>query len=216
MPSITCSNCQTESAEGTAFCPGCGTALAVVTSAETAPTAILPTTPAAAPTTPPAAAPTPSTPTSSNQGSQIKFDAAKLSQDHLIVGIASLFLLIFLFLPWFSANGLGTASGIKAHGYLFITFTLCVEMLVLLVVQALSIWTIPEESPFTQDQVFLTATGINFVLVLIAFLFKPAGGAIQGFSFSWGWSFGGFIALVAAIVALAPMAWPEIVARRNK
>src|ERR1700735_5393591 len=102
MASITCSNCQTESAEGTAVCPGCGAALAAP-AAPGARAAPAPST--AAPPAPPAAA----------AGSQVKFDAAKISQEHRIVGIATLVLLISLFLSWFSVS-LGSIGSVSASG----------------------------------------------------------------------------------------------------
>src|SRR6202034_4536474 len=105
MASITCSNCQTESAEGTAVCPGCGAALAAPAAplAGTAPAAPAPA-PAAAPAAPTAAA-----------GSQVKFDATKLSQTDRIVGIASFVLLISLFLSWFSVS-LGSIGSVSGSG----------------------------------------------------------------------------------------------------
>jgi len=85
MASITCSNCQTESAEGTAVCPGCGAALAAA-----------PAAPAAAPPAAPAAAPA--------AASQIKFDASTLAQADRITGIATIVLFISLFLPWYKVS----------------------------------------------------------------------------------------------------------------
>jgi hypothetical protein len=53
---------------------------------------------------------------------------------------------------------------------------------------------------------------INLVLVLLAFLFKPAGFGVV----SVGWSFGAFIGLIAAIVAVVPLARPALAARKAK
>src|ERR1700722_8982339 len=188
MASITCSNCQTESAEGTALCPGCGAALA------------------AAPTGAPAAAPA---------GSQVKFDATKLTQTDRIVGIASFVLLISLFLSWFSVSlgpiGSVSASGLSAHGYLYIVLILSIVIVALLAVRALGAWAFPSTAPVTEEQALLIATGINFVLVLIAFLLKP-GGVGSGV----GWSFGAFVGLIASIVAVVPLARPALAARKAK
>jgi hypothetical protein len=205
MASITCSNCQTESAEGTAVCPGCGAALAAPAAplAGTAPAAPAPA-PAAAPAAPTAAA-----------GSQVKFDATKLSQTDRIVGIASFVLLISLFLSWFSVSlgsiGSVSASGLSAHGYLYIVLILSIAIVAMLAVRSLGAWAFPASAPVTEEQALLIATGINFVLVLIAFLLKP-GGVGSGV----GWSFGAFIGLIASIVAVVPLARPALAARNNK
>ena len=193
MASITCSNCQTESAEGTALCPGCGAALAA------APTG-------ASPAGAPAAA---------AAGSQVKFDATKLTQTDRIVGIASFVLLISLFLSWFSVSlgpiGSVSASGLSAHGYLYIVLILSIVIVALLAVRALGAWVFPSTAPVTEEQALLIATGINFVLVLIAFLLKP-GGVGSGV----GWSFGAFVGLIASIVAVVPLARPALAARKAK
>jgi len=193
MASITCSNCQTESAEGTALCPGCGAALAAAPAGATAGAS-------------PAAAPA---------GSQVKFDATKLTQTDRIVGIASFVLLISLFLSWFSVSlgpiGSVSASGLSAHGYLYIVLILSIVIVALLAVRALGAWAFPSTAPVTEEQALLIATGINFVLVLIAFLLKP-GGVGSGV----GWSFGAFIGLIASIVAVVPLARPALAARKAK
>jgi hypothetical protein len=49
--------------------------------------------------------------------------------------------------------------------------------------------------------VLLVATLVNFVLVLLAFLFKPSG---------FSWQFGAFLSLIAAFVAAAPIAVPAL------
>jgi hypothetical protein len=197
MASITCSNCQTESAEGTALCPGCGAALAAAPAGATA---------GASPAGAPAAAPA---------GSQVKFDATKLTQTDRIVGIASFVLLISLFLSWFSVSlgpiGSVSASGLSAHGYLYIVLILSIVIVALLAVRALGAWAFPSTAPVTEEQALLIATGINFVLVLIAFLLKP-GGVGSGV----GWSFGAFVGLIASIVAVVPLARPALAARKAK
>ncbi len=197
MASITCSNCQTESAEGTALCPGCGAALAAAPAGATA---------AGSPAGAPAAAPA---------GSQVKFDATKLTQTDRIVGIASFVLLISLFLSWFSVSlgpiGSVSASGLSAHGYLYIVLILSIVIVALLAVRALGAWAFPSTAPVTEEQALLIATGINFVLVLIAFLLKP-GGVGSGV----GWSFGAFVGLIASIVAVVPLARPALAARKAK
>jgi len=202
MASITCSNCQTEAAEGTQFCPGCGAALSDVGAA-----------PAAAAAAPSTAAPAAAPPPAARPAAQIKFDAAQLARTDWIVGIASFVLLISLFLSWFSVSlgvlGSATADGLSAHGYLWITFILCLGILAVLALQALGLWKVPETSPLNIGQILFIATVVNLVLVVLAFVFKPGG--IGG---GVGWSFGAFVGLIAAIVAVVPLAQPVLAARR--
>jgi hypothetical protein len=206
MASITCSNCQTESAEGTTACPSCGFALAAAGTPPPPPPAAAPAPPAGAPPATPAAAP----------AAQIKFDAGQLSQTDRIVGIASIVLFISLFFDWYSASAGGFAggseNGLSAHTYLYIVMILSIAIVALLVVRALGVWKLPESSPLSQDQLLLIATTINFVLVLIAFIFKPSGLGIVDVS----WSFGVFLGLAASIVALVPLARPLIEAQTKK
>jgi hypothetical protein len=136
--------------------------------------------------------------------SPAKFDFERLSQKDRIVGIASLVLLISLYLSWFGVTGAGSASGMTAHGYLWIVFILCLAVVAYFV--AVSLFDkLPFALPIAADHLLFGATSINFVLTLIAFVFKPA-----GYGYAVGWRFGAFIALAASIVALAPLAQPVI------
>ena len=49
----------------------------------------------------------------------------------------------------------------------------------------------------------MVATLVNLVVVFLAFIFKPGGSGV-------GWEFGAFLALVAAVVAAAPYAIPQL------
>jgi hypothetical protein len=153
-------------------------------------------------------------PASSGATPQIKFDMTKLSQTDRIVGGATFVLFISLFLTWFSVNiGIGTVggSGLSVHGYLYIPLLISIVVLAYFVLTATGLWALPASSPVSRDQALLIATAISFVLVLIGFLSKP-GGVGSGV----GWSYGAFIGLIAAIVALVPLARPALAARRNK
>lgn len=199
MASVTCPNCQTVAADGTAFCPGCGIALPSTEAASSSAYTPPPPSPGASPGS---AAPRP----------QIKFDLAAVSQVDRLVGGGTLVLFIALFLPWFKVSfsfASASASGLTAHGYLYITMIVCLFILGLVVAEALGLWKLPASSAFTREQILLAATVINFVLVLIAFLLKPGGRGV-------GWDFGAFIALAAAVVAVFPLGWPIIQARRSK
>jgi hypothetical protein len=182
---MTCSQCGNEATEGTDFCRRCGTQLAG--SAAPAAPADVPVRPAA---------------------SAYSFDAARWTANDRIVGGATLVVLISLFLPWFSVNlgalaGLGvspgivTASGTAAHGWLWFVFVIGLLVLVYLVALA-GFPVLPARLPLSHEQLLLGATGLNFLLVVLAFLLKPGGAPV-------GWSFGAFVALIAAIVAVAPL-----------
>jgi quinol-cytochrome oxidoreductase complex cytochrome b subunit len=128
------------------------------------------------------------------------------------VGGGSVVLFIALFLPWFKVDtiiGSFSASGLTSHGYLYITLILSLAIIGLIAAEILGVWKLPATSPLGREQLLLVATAINFVLVLLAFLFKPGGRGV-------GWDFGAFVGLVAAVVAAFPLGWPVIQARRGK
>jgi hypothetical protein len=194
MASITCPNCQTVTTAGTASCPSCGNALSGTSQASFTPP---PSTP---PASPGAAKP------------QINFDLKSVSHIDRLVGGGTVVLFIALFLPWFKVDtiiGSFSASGLSAHGYLYLTLILSLAIIGLVVAEILGLWKLPTTSPLGREQLLLIATAINFVLVLIAFLFKPGGHGV-------GWDFGAFVGLVAAAVAVFPLGWPIIQARRSK
>jgi hypothetical protein len=192
MPTTTCPNCQTVSAAGTSTCPSCGSVLAGDSMSQTA-------------ATPPSSA--------GAAKPEIKFDLASVGRVDRIVGGGTVILFIALFLPWFSIHfgGLGTftASGLTAHGYLYIVLVLAIAIIAFVAAGILGLWSLPATSPLSRDQVLVIGTAINLVLVLIAFLLKPGGSGV-------GWSWGAFVALIAAVVAAFPLGWPLIEARRAK
>jgi hypothetical protein len=165
---------------------------------------------AASPPPSPSSSPSPAR----SSAGAFKFEMNRWSQVERITAIASLVLLIALFLPWFTVSASvysASASGLTAHGYLYIVLILCLGILVDLVAKA-SFATMPFKLPLPEEQLLLIATGINAVLTVIAFLLKPGGDGLVGVG--WGW--GSFVALIAAIVAAFPTAAPAIKARRNK
>jgi hypothetical protein len=207
MASSTCPNCQAVLDAGTAECPSCGSPQSGVSpSAASGPVG-----------PPPAPGPvgSPGAPAPSAK-SQVKFDITLLSHTDRIVGIASLVLFIDLFLNWYSASvgafGGGSANALTAHGYLYITLILTLVIVALLSAEALSLLKVPATSPVSRDQFLLVATVINLVLVLIAFLFKPAGFGVVTVSRSYGT----YVGLIAAVVAAFPLGWPVIQAKRAK
>jgi hypothetical protein len=214
MASLTCPNCQSVVAADTTTCPSCGNPLG--SAQATAFSASPPPAPAASYSASAPPPPATHTPGSHAAKPQIKFDFATISQTDRLVGGGSLVLFIALFLPWFSVKlgvlGSATASGLSAHGYLYVTLILTLAVLALLVAEALGLWKLPSTSQLSRDQILLIATVINLILVVIAFAFKPSGlGVVKV-----GWSWGAFVALVAAVVAAFPLGWPIIQARRGK
>jgi hypothetical protein len=143
---------------------------------------------------------------------QAKFNASALTHTDRVVGIGTVVLFISLFMPWFSVNlGIGTysADGLSVHGYLYITMFVSLAIIAYFVVTALGVWALPASSPLPRDQLLLVGTAISFVLILLAFLFKPGGSGV-------GWSYGAFVGLAASVVALVPLARPALQARRNR
>jgi len=136
------------------------------------------------------------------------FTASRWSTADRITGVATLVLLISLFLPWFSLGGFFSESGLSAHGYLYLV--LFISIAILLYLGARAGWDrLPISVSIAHAPVMLVASLVNLALVLIAFLLKPGGSAIS-------WSVGAWLALIASIVATAPIAIPAIQARRRQ
>lgn len=193
-----CSQCGNDVANGAAACPRCGAPVHLAAGAPQ------PSPQPGGPGMPGAAhAPAPA----------FKFEVSRWTRADQIAGGATLLLFISLFLPWFgvSLGALGdvSGSGLSAHGYLYLTLILSLAIFAYLVMVA-GFERLPFALPLSHEQVLLGATGVNFVLVLIAFVFKPGGFGAAGV----GWRFGAFVGLIAAIAAVAPLAVPAIQARR--
>jgi acyl-CoA reductase-like NAD-dependent aldehyde dehydrogenase len=84
---------------------------------------------------------------------QIKFDLASIGQTDRLVGGGTLVLFIALFLPWFSVKlrslGSATASGLSAHGYLYITLILTIASARASGRRRLGVWKLPSTSPLS-------------------------------------------------------------------
>ncbi len=137
-----------------------------------------------------------------------QFDLNRLTLADKIAGIASFVLLISLFLSWFGVSVIGitvTASGTSAHGFLWLVF------IIVLLIEAYLVcvagWgNLPFAPQIPHLTAMIVATVVNLVLVFIAFIDKPGGSGV-------GWEFGAFLALIAAFVAAAPYAIPQVRAR---
>jgi hypothetical protein len=195
----TCPQCQNQTADDASACPSCGASLgAVATATQDAP-------PVSAPA--PAAAAPASAAASASTMPAYKFDSARWSLADRISGVATLVLFISLFLSWYTYSVSGftfTGNGLY-HGWMYISLILCIIVVAYLVLRAG--W---DELPFGTNIPHLTAmmaaTIVNLVLVVIAFLDKPGGGGV-------GWGFGAVVGLIAAAVAAAPFAIPQLRAR---
>ena len=214
----TCPQCQTEAADDATACPSCGASLGSSSTATQA-------APAVSAPTPAAAAPRQRHPagtaarhagggTPSGGGQFVVDPGLQVRRGPLVArrpdrrDCATIVLFISLFFSWFGITVIGitvTASGLSAHGYLYIVMILCILIVAYLVLRAG--W---DELPIRQNvphlTVMMVATIVNLVLVFIAFIFKPGGSGV-------GWEFGAFIGLIAAIVAAAPYAIPQLRAK---
>jgi hypothetical protein len=92
---------------------------------------------------------------------------------------------------------------------MYLVLILCLAILAYLVARA-GFGEMPFKLPLADQQLLLIATGVNTVLSILAFVFKPGGIGFSGI----GWGFGAFVGLAASIVAAAPTAVPAIKARR--
>ncbi len=198
----TCPQCQSEASDDANNCSNCGAPLGTGAVAQAAP--VMGAASAATTGGPATAAPGSSVPA-------YKFNAARWSLADRISGVATIVLFICLFLPWFTVSvGFGgyTASGSVNglwHGWMYLTLIISILLVAYLVLRAG--W---DKLPISQDvphlTVMLVGTMVDLVLTLIAFIDKPGGGAT-------GWGFGAVVGLIAAIVAAAPYAVPQLRAK---
>jgi hypothetical protein len=133
----------------------------------------------------------------------VQFDLGRLTAADRAIGGASLLALITLFLPWFGFSEPGysySQGGITAHAYLGIALLADLVIVGYLVMRAC--WEVlPVKLPVAHAPLLLVATGLQLLIVLIAFLFKPTG---------LSWEIGAYLALLAAVAACAPIAVPAL------
>jgi hypothetical protein len=142
----------------------------------------------------------------------VSFDPNRLTTVDKTVGIATLITMISLWLPWYTGhysvlgvNSSGTISGTGDHGWLWIEFIIALALVVYLAARAA--WDqLPFKLPVAHTTLLIAGTGLQFLLILIGFFALPSTGGIQGLSVSW--DFGSFLALIASIVAAAPVIYP--------
>ena len=139
-----------------------------------------------------------------------RLDVKRLSAPERLVGGATVVALISLFLPWFGFSALGSSfsiSGVTAHGYLYISLIVSLAILAYLVLRAG--WdALPVTLPIAPGPLLLIGTGLQFLIIVIAFLVKPVS--------ELSWDIGAYLALIAAIAAAAPVAVPAIRSMQNR
>jgi hypothetical protein len=136
--------------------------------------------------------------------SRQRFNA--LSAQDRVAGPATLALLVSFWLHWYSI-GPFSVGGLSVHGWLFIAVLNSIVLVLYFVITAFGVGDLAEQGRLSKDQLLILMTGVNVALVVLGFLLKPAG-------FSWSW--GAFVALVAAIVAFLPFGVPLVRAQRRR
>ena len=132
----------------------------------------------------------------------------------LVLGTSLIVLLVTLFMPWFSrtvlttggggSHALGSVDGPSAHGYVWFVFALVIIALIVLVGRE-ALARIPGNLP-SAEQILMVATGLALLLTIFAVFIKPSPsvtlvGPLAALTVSAGFSYGGFLALIAALVA---------------
>jgi hypothetical protein len=134
-----------------------------------------------------------------------------LDTKELVFGPATLLLLVSFWLPWYSFNP-GSISpisvdGLTVHGWLFIAVLDSIVLVLYILITAFGVGDLATQGRMSKDQLLALITGVNLALVVLAFLLKPT---------AFGWSWGAFIALAAAVVAFFPFCVPFIQAGRRR
>jgi hypothetical protein len=139
----------------------------------------------------------------------------------LVIGTSLIVLLVALFMPWFSGTVQlggqgsipGSVDGPRAHGYLWFVFALAIVALAVLVARD-AIGRVPGNLP-SAAQLLMVATGLALLLTLLGLVIRPSAGLDvvsqvstvasfpPQFMVSIGWSYGGFVAVIAAAAAFA-------------
>jgi hypothetical protein len=212
---VTCPECLSVYKQGSAFCGYCGTAITseppgerYQSSGQAGPY-LLGASASQFPRTPgdqyiPSAETGQHAPPVSAPPREFRLDLRRLSRADLIVGGASLVVLVSLFLPWFGVGGLGaniSVNGTTAHGYLVIAVVTALVMPAYLLLR--SGWhEFPVAQPIAHEALLLAGTGLQFLLVLIGFLDVPLA--------RLSWEIGAYLALLASVAAAVPMALPAV------
>jgi hypothetical protein len=137
----------------------------------------------------------------------VNFDLNRATRVDKIVTVATFITMISIWMPWFTVSYLGASasgSGTTAHGWLWLEFILGLALIGYLVARVA--WeTLPFNVPVAHDRLLVVGTGVQLLLILIAFADLPSSG-VAGVSVGWG--FGAFLGLLAALVAAGPVLVP--------
>lgn len=143
-------------------------------------------------------------------GPAFQLDPKRLARVDQIVAGASLIAMISIWLPWYSvawgsdafeASGSASFSGTSLHGWLWLEFVVALLLIGYIVLRA----GLPESRislPIAHAPLLIIGTGLQLLLILIAFADIPYGNLGMG----WGWA--AFIGLLAALAAAAPVIVP--------
>jgi hypothetical protein len=137
----------------------------------------------------------------------VNFDHNRLDRVDKIVAGATFITMISIWLPWYSLSdgpfGTFRASGTAGHGWLWIEFIVALVLLAYLAARAA--WdNLPFSMPVAHAPLLIVGTSLQLLLVLIAFFDIPYG------SSGVGWSWGAFVALLAALAAAGPVVVPAV------
>jgi hypothetical protein len=123
-----------------------------------------------------------------------------------VVGSATFVLLVSFWLPWYSFGPI-SADGLAVHGWLFIAVLDSIVLVLYVLITAFGVGDLADMGRLSKEQLLTLLTGVNLVLVVLGFLLKPAG---------FGWAWGAFLALIAAIVAFVPFGVPLVREHRRR
>jgi hypothetical protein len=131
----------------------------------------------------------------------VNFDLNRATTVDKVVAVATFFTLISIWMPWYTVSVFGhsySASGTGARGWLWLEFLLALVLIAYLVARVA--WdTMPVNLPVAHAPLLIVGTGVQLLLILIAFLDLPSG---------FGWGFGAFLGLIAALAAAGPVLYP--------
>lgn len=133
----------------------------------------------------------------------------ELNRKELVFGPATVVLLVSFWLPWYSISVLGqtiAVSGLSRHSWLFIAVLDAIVLVLYVLITAFGAGDLADQGRLSKEQLLTIMTAVNLALVVLAFLLKPSG---------FGWSYGAFLALAAAIVAFLPFGIPLVQAQRR-
>ena len=183
-----CAQCGAENPAGTKFCANCGA----------------PQAQAAAPVQQQPGAQgggwtTPAGPQQSRPQSSVSIDFRRLGTGDIIAVSGCILLFISLFLSWYSVSGEDISFSTSAIGSYSGGWRVLILILDILIILYLFIRTMTPRGirlPLPHWQFLTVLLGLQFLLTLLAFLIKPSTGD------HWSWSYGAFIGLVAAVIAV--------------